>query len=172
SSRMFVVEKKGTIAILRGGRRDPTPFLDISDLVTSSGSEQGLLGLAFHPDYATNGRFFVYYTARNGDDTLARYQVSSDPNVANPGSGQVLFAITDPAPNHNGGMLAFGPDGYLYVGLGDGGSAGDPWGNAQNRSVLLGKLLRLKVDGDEPYTIPADNPWPHGEDQARPEIWA
>ncbi|HEU5099484.1 MAG TPA: PQQ-dependent sugar dehydrogenase [Roseiflexaceae bacterium] len=172
SDRMFVVEKRGTIAILRDGARDETPFLDIADLITSSGSEQGLLGLAFHPDYAQNGRFFVYYTARNGDNTLARYQVSSDPDVADPASGQVLFAVQDPAPNHNGGMLAFGPDGFLYVGLGDGGSGGDPWGNGQNRSVLLGKLLRLDVGGDEPYTIPPDNPWPNGENQARSEIWA
>jgi glucose/arabinose dehydrogenase len=172
SDRMFVVEKKGTISILRDGKRDATPFLDITSLVTSSGSEQGLLGLAFHPDYISNGRFFVYYTAKNGDDTLARYQVSSDPDVADPASGQVLFAVDDPAANHNGGMLAFGPDGYLYAGLGDGGSGGDPWGNAQNRSVLLGKLLRLDVDGDEPYSIPPDNPWPNGQDQARPEVWA
>ncbi len=172
SGRMFVVEKKGTIAILRDGKRAATLFLDISDLIDSSGSEQGLLGLAFHPDYASNGRFFVYYTASNGDNTLARYQVSDAPDVADPRSAQVLFAVKDPAPNHNGGMLAFGPDGYLYVGLGDGGSAGDPWGNGQNRSVLLGKLLRLDVDGDAPYTIPPDNPWPNGVDNARPEIWA
>ena len=172
SGRMFVVEKQGTIAILRDGARDATPFLNIADLITSSGSEQGLLGLAFHPDYAKNGRFFVYYTARNGDNTLARYQVSGDPDVADPASGQVLFAVADPAPNHNGGMLAFGPDGDLYVGLGDGGSAGDPWGNGQNRSVLLGKLLRLNVDGDQLYSIPPDNPWPDGGDEARPEVWA
>jgi len=172
SGRMFVVEKRGTIAILRDGARDAMPFLDIADLITSSGSEQGLLGLAFHPDYAENGRFFVYYTARNGDNTLARYQVSGDPDVADPASGLVLFAVKDPAANHNGGMLAFGPDGFLYVGLGDGGSGGDPWGNGQNRLALLGKLLRLDVDGDEPYTIPPDNPWPNGENEARPEIWA
>jgi glucose/arabinose dehydrogenase len=172
TGRMFVVEKTGTIVILRDGVRDPTPFLDIADLITSSGSEQGLLGLAFHPDYAQNGRFFVYYTASNGDNTLARYQVSSDPDVADPASGLVLFAQPDFAPNHNGGMLAFGPDGYLYVGLGDGGGGGDPQSNGQNRSALLGKLLRLDVGGDQPYTIPPDNPWPNGEDQARPEVWA
>lgn len=172
SGRMFVVEKTGTIAILRDGARAPAPFLDIADLITSSGSEQGLLGLAFHPGYAQNGRFFVYYTAVNGDNTLARYQVSSNPDVADPASGQVLFAQPDFAPNHNGGMLAFGPDGYLYVGLGDGGGGGDPQANGQNRSALLGKLLRLDVGGDEPYTIPPDNPWPNGEEQARPEVWA
>src|SRR5690349_2696811 len=171
SGRLFVVEKGGTIAILRDGQRAPDPFLDITDLVTSSGSEQGLLGLAFHPDYKNNGRFFVYYTAKNGDDTLASYKVSSDADKADPASGTVMFAQSDPAPNHNGGMLAFGPDNYLYVGLGDGGSAGDPWGNGQNRNVLLGKLLRLDVDHAAPYAIPPDNPWPSGGD-ARPEVWA
>jgi glucose/arabinose dehydrogenase len=171
SGRLFVVEKGGTIAIVRDGQRAPKPFLDVTSLVTSRGSEQGLLGLAFHPDYRNNGRFFVYYTAQNGDNTLARYQVSSDPDVADPNSGVVLFAVPDPAPNHNGGMLAFGPDKYLYVGLGDGGSAGDPWGNGQNRNVLLGKLLRLDVDKGDPYGIPADNPWPSASD-ARPEVWA
>ncbi len=172
SGRMFVVEKTGTIAILRDGKRVATPFLDVSSLITSSGSEQGLLGLAFQPDYTTSGRFFVYYTASNGDDTLARYQVSDNPDVANPASAQVLFAQPDFAPNHNGGMLAFGPDGYLYVGLGDGGGGGDPQANGQKRSTLLGKLLRLDVSGDAPYTIPSNNPWPNGDDQARPEIWA
>jgi glucose/arabinose dehydrogenase len=171
SRRLFVVEKGGTIAILSNGQRAQQPFLDITPLVQSSGSEQGLLGLAFHPDYKNNGRFFVYYTARNGDNTLARYQVSSDPNRADAATGVVLFAQADPAPNHNGGMLAFGPDKYLYVGLGDGGAAGDPWGNGQNRNALLGKLLRLDVDKGDPYGIPADNPWPSGGD-ARPEVWA
>jgi glucose/arabinose dehydrogenase len=170
--QMFVVEKKGKIVILRDGARVEQPFLDIGNLITSSGSEQGLLGLAFHPDYANNGRFFVYYTARNGDNTLARYQVSDDPNVADPDSATVLFAQPDFAANHNGGMLAFGPDGYLYVGLGDGGGGGDPQSNGQKRSTLLGKLLRLDVSGNEPYTIPPDNPWPNGDDAARPEIWA
>jgi len=172
SNRMFVVEKKGTIAILRDGKRAATPFLDISNLVNSSGSEQGLLGLAFHPDYANNGRFFVYYTASNGDNTLARYNVSGTPDLADPASATVLFAQPDFAANHNGGMLAFGPDGYLYVGLGDGGGGGDPQANGQKRSILLGKLLRLDVSGDQPYAIPPDNPWPTGADNARPEIWA
>ena len=171
SGRLFVVEKAGTIAILRDGKRDPRPFLDITPLVGSSGSEQGLLGLAFHPNYAADGRLFVYYTARNGDNTLARYHVSGDPDVADPSSGTVLFAVPDPAPNHNGGMLAFGRDGYLYVGMGDGGSGGDPWGNGQNRGVLLGKLLRLDVDKGDPYGIPPDNPFA-AESGARGEIWA
>jgi glucose/arabinose dehydrogenase len=172
SDRMFVVEKKGQIVILRDGTPVEQPFLDISDLITAGGSEQGLLGLAFHPDYASNGRFFVYYTAKNGDDTLARYQVSADPNVADPASATVLFAQPDFAANHNGGMLAFGPDGYLYMGIGDGGGGGDPQENGQKRSTLLGKLLRLDVSGDAPYTIPPDNPWPESGTDARPEIWA
>jgi len=171
SNRLFVVQKRGTIIVLRNGKPSATPFLDISDLITASGSEQGLLGLAFHPDYKNNGRFFVYYTARNGDNTLARYQLSSDPERADPTSGVILFAQPDPAANHNGGMLAFGPDGYLYVGLGDGGGGGDPWKNGQNRAVLLGKLLRLDVDHGDPYAIPPDNPWPSSAD-ARGEIWA
>jgi glucose/arabinose dehydrogenase len=172
SNRMFVVEKKGTIAILHDGKRSATPFLDVSSLITSGGSEQGLLGLAFHPQYSSNGRFFIYYTASNGDNTLARYQVSDNPDVADPNSATVLFAQPDFAANHNGGMLAFGPDGHLYVGLGDGGGGGDPQSNGQNRSTLLGKLLRLDVSGDQPYAIPPDNPWPSGADGARPEIWA
>lgn len=171
SGRLFVVEQGGTIAIVRGGQRVAQPFLDITALVDSSGSEQGLLGLAFDPRYRENGRFFVYYTAQNGDNTLARYQVSRAPDAADPASATILFAQKDPAPNHNGGMLAFGPDGYLYVGLGDGGSAGDPWGNGQNRATLLGKILRLDVDRGAPYAIPADNPWPDGSD-ARAEVWA
>ena len=171
SGRLFVVEKTGTIAILKDGQRAAAPFLDISSLITDSGSEQGLLGLAFHPKYKENGIFFVYYTASNGDNTLARYKVSSSPDAADPNSGVVLFKQEDPAANHNGGMLAFGPDGYLYAGLGDGGGAGDTFGNAQNRNTLLGKLLRLDVDKGDPYSIPADNPWPNGGD-ARPEVWA
>jgi glucose/arabinose dehydrogenase len=172
SGRMFVIEKRGVIAILHDRARVEQPFLDISNLINSSGSEQGLLGLAFHPDYANNRRFFVYYTASNGDNTLARYQVSDNPDVADPASAQVLFAQPDFAPNHNGGMLAFGPDGYLYVGLGDGGGGGDPQSNGQDRAALLGKLLRLDVNGDAPYAIPPDNPWPDGGDEARPEVWA
>ncbi|KPV50879.1 glucose dehydrogenase, partial [Kouleothrix aurantiaca] len=171
SGRLFVIEKTGTIAILKDGQRAAAPFLDISSLITDNGSEQGLLGLAFHPKYSENGIFFVYYTASNGDNTLARYKVSSSPDVADPNSGVVMFRQEDPAPNHNGGMLAFGPDGYLCVGLGDGGGAGDTYGNAQNRNTLLGKLLRLDVDKGDAYAIPADNPWPNGGD-ARPEIWA
>ena len=165
SGRLFVIEKPGRIRILENDQLVDTPFLDITDRVGSGGNEQGLLGLAFHPQYAQNGRFFVNYTDKSGKDTIARFQVSSDPNVADPNSEVKLLSIDDPFPNHNGGVLAFGPDGYLYAGLGDGGSAGDPFGNGQNTKALLGKILRLDVDSAEPYAVPADNPFGN-------EVWA
>jgi len=159
SGRLFVIEKPGRIRIIENDRLLDTPFLDITAQVRSTGNEQGLLGLAFHPQHQTNGRFFVNYTDINGDTVIARFQVSSDPNVADPSSEVKLLGVDQPFPNHNGGVLAFGPDGYLYAGLGDGGSHGDPNGNAQNRGVLLGKILRLDVDSADPYTVPADNPF-------------
>ena len=165
SGRLFVIEKPGRIRIIQNDQLMDTPFLDITDRVGSGGNEQGLLGLAFHPQYAQNGRFFVNYTDKLGKDTIARFQVSSDPNVADPGSEVKLLSIDDPFPNHNGGVLAFGPDGLLYAGLGDGGSGGDPFGNAQNTGVLLGKILRLDVDSADPYAVPADNPFGN-------EVWA
>lgn len=165
SGRLFVIEKVGRIRIFQDGQLLEQPFLDIHERVGSSGNEQGLLGLAFHPQYAQNGRFFVNYTDTRGDTVIARYQVSSDPNVADPNSEVQLLGIDQPFPNHNGGVLAFGPDGYLYAGLGDGGSAGDPFGNAQKKDVLLGKILRLDVDSAEPYAVPSDNPFGN-------EVWA
>lgn len=174
TGRMFVVERAGIIKVAVNGQIQPTPFLDIQSLINSSGSEQGLLGLAFHPNYASNGRLYVYYTASNDDDTLARYQVSGNPNQANSASGSVLFNIHDDFANHNGGMLAFGPDGFLYVALGDEGSGGDPKNNAQNLNLLYGKLLRLNVDGQDPglqYAIPASNPFSNQAGK-RGEIWA
>jgi glucose/arabinose dehydrogenase len=166
SGRLFVIEKPGRIRIIENNQLLETPFLDITDRVGSNGNEQGLLGLAFHPRYQENGRFFVNYTDTSGGDTvIARFQVSSDPNVADPNSEVQLLGIDQPFPNHNGGVLAFGPDGYLYAGLGDGGSQGDPNGNAQNTSVLLGKILRIDVDSAEPYAIPSDNPFGN-------EVWA
>lgn len=163
--RLFIIEKNGHIRILLDGELIDFPFLSISDRVGSRGNEQGLLGLAFHPKYTENGLFFVNYTDKDGDTIIARYRVTPDPNIADPSSEIVLLRVKQPFGNHNGGPLAFGPDGYLYAGLGDGGSAGDPLGNAQKLDTLLGKILRLDVDSAEPYTIPADNPFGN-------EIWA
>jgi glucose/arabinose dehydrogenase len=166
SGRLFVIEKVGRIRIIENNQLLETPFLDITDRVGSNGNEQGLLGLAFHPRYQENGRFFVNYTDTSGGDTvIARFQVSSEPNVADPNSELQLLGIDQPFANHNGGVLAFGPDDYLYAGLGDGGSQGDPNGNAQNTGVLLGKILRIDVDSAEPYAVPADNPFGN-------EVWA
>ena len=169
SGRLFVVEKRGRVVALRAGDPAPAIFLDIIDRVGSDGSEQGLLSVAFHPQFAQNGRLFVDYTDRNGDTIISRFQASGD--RADPNSETVLLKIDQPYPNHNGGLVLFGPDGYLYIGMGDGGSGGDPQGNGQNRAVLLGKLLRLDVDGGDPYAIPPDNPWPDGGN-GRPEVWA
>lgn len=171
SGRLFVVEKPGRVWVLQDGQRQPEPFLDITDRVRSRESERGLLSIAFHPDYEVNGRFFVDYTDRKGNTVVAEYRVSDDPNRADPSSERVLLYIEQPAANHNGGQLQFGPDGYLYIGMGDGGNAGDPWGNAQNLGVLLGKMLRIDVDAGAPYGIPADNPF-LDKAGARPEIWA
>jgi glucose/arabinose dehydrogenase len=170
SGRLFVLEQPGTIRIIKEGEVLPTPFLDIVDRVGSGGSEQGLLGLAFHPNYAENGHFYVNYTDRNGNTVIARFSVSDNPDQADPASEVQLLGVEQPFGNHNGGMLAFGPDGYLYLGLGDGGSAGDPFGNAQSLSTLLGKILRIDVDDGDPYAIPPDNPFASGG--GRPEIWA
>ena len=159
SGRLFIIEKVGRIRIFQDGQLLEQPFLDISDRVGSSGNEQGFLGLAFHPQYAKNGRFFVNYTDKQGDTVIARFQVSSDPNHADPNSEVGVLGADQPFPNHNGGVLTFGPDGYLYAGLGDGGSGGDPFGNAQNTNTILGKILRIDVDSTEPYAIPPDNPF-------------
>ncbi len=172
SNRLFIVEKAGTIRIVRDGAVASQPFLDITNLVYSAGTEQGLLGLAFAPDYRTGGVFYVYYIGQDRNSTLARYKVSSDPDRADPASGAVIFTAQQPPyPNHKGGELIFGPDGYLYLGLGDGGSAGDPQGNGQNLNSPLGKILRFDVSKGSPYAIPADNPFKDRQG-ARPEIWA
>ncbi len=171
TNRMFVVEQGGRIYVLEGGQQQATPFLDVSALVSTSANERGLLGLAFHPDYASNGIFFVNYTDRAGDTSVARYHISADPNAADPNSAQIILHIDQPYENHNGGDIAFGPDGYLYVGMGDGGSAGDPERNGQNPASLLGKILRLDVNVPQPYGIPADNPSATNPDIA-PEVWA
>jgi glucose/arabinose dehydrogenase len=150
----------------------PAPFLDITDRVGSNRSEQGLLSLAFPPDHAVSGFFYVNYTDRRGDTVIARYRLSGgDPNQADAGGEQRVLQLDQPAANHNGGQLQFGPDGYLYIGTGDGGQGGDPWGNAQNPNVLLGKMLRIDVAGTDTYAVPGDNPFV-SRPEARPEIWA
>ena len=169
--RLFVVEQVGRIRIVQGGRLLGRPFLDISGRV-SGGTEQGLLGLAFHPEYGQNGRFFVDYTDRAGDTRVVEYRASATPNVADGGSARELLSIDQPFPNHNGGHLVFGPDRMLYVGTGDGGSGGDPLNSGQRTDTLLGKILRIDVDsrtGDRQYGIPDGNPFVAGG--GRPEIY-
>jgi len=167
--RLFIVEQTGRIRIVSGGTLLPTPFIDLSAKLTSGG-ERGLLSMAFHPNYAANGFFYVYYTDLRGDTKVERYHVSANANVADTANAQLVLAVAQPYANHNGGLLLFGPDGYLYVGLGDGGSGGDPQGNGQNPAALLGKILRLDVNGAAPYTIPPSNPFV-GQAGKRPEIW-
>jgi glucose/arabinose dehydrogenase len=170
SGRLYVVEQGGTIRYLDDARGAPQPFLDITDRV-GAGGERGLLGLAFHPRFESNGRFFVDYTDIEGDTVVAEFRASD--GSGDPSSERVLLRIEQPFPNHNGGDLAFGPDGYLYIASGDGGSAGDPNNNGQRLDTLLGKLLRIDVDSDGAgeYGIPEDNPFAD-EPDARPEIWA
>lgn len=173
-SRLFVVQQSGAIKILNAdGTINPTNFLTLTTSTISTGGERGLLGLAFHPNYTTNGYFYVNYTrAGDGATVIARYQVSaSNPNVADASSGTVLLVVSQPFSNHNGGTLKFGPDGYLYIGMGDGGSAGDPGNRAQNINENLGKMLRIDVDGPAPYGIPTDNPFA-GAVAGNDEIWA
>jgi glucose/arabinose dehydrogenase len=174
TGRLFVAEQGGAIWIVSGGAVRTQPFLDLRDLI-STGGERGLLGLTFHPDYRCNGRFFVDYTDRDGNTVVAEYRVSADdPNRADPASETILLHVRQPFPNHNGGEVIFGSDGFLYVGLGDGGSGGDPQGNGQRLDTLLGKLLRIDVDhpsAGRAYGIPADNPFV-GQSSARPEIYS
>jgi len=169
SGRLFIVEQPGRIRILKDSQFLETLFLDITAQVGNNGSEQGLLGLAFHPKFAENGYFFVNYTDKGGNTHIARFTASQD-SASSDSEKQILF-VQQPFPNHNGGVLAFGPDGYLYIGLGDGGSAGDPNGNAQSGNSLLGKILRIDVDHGEPYAIPADNPFATSGEVYK-EIWA
>ncbi len=168
--RLFVVERGGTIRIVQVGTLAPEPFLDIAARVGSANTEQGLLGLAFHPRFRQNGFFYVDYTDVRGDTVVARYHAEPGSMTADPDSQLVLLHVQQPYPNHNGGQLAFGPDGMLYIGLGDGGSQGDPNGNGQSLDTLLAKVLRIDVDAEDPYGIPADSPFAHGG--GRPEIWA
>ncbi|HXV65548.1 MAG TPA: PQQ-dependent sugar dehydrogenase [Vicinamibacteria bacterium] len=170
SGRLFIVEQVGRIRVVDGSALMPTPFLDITPLVSCC-QERGLLGLAFHPDYEVNGQFYVNYTDPRGDTRIVRYTVSPDPSLADPASAAVLLVIQQPFGNHNGGQLAFGPDGYLFIAVGDGGSAGDPFDNGQNGLSLLGKILRIDVDSGTPYAIPVDNPF-RFDPGARDEVWA
>jgi len=194
TGRIFVVERPGRIRIVEDGELLDEPFLDLVGSTLSAFLEQGLYDIEFHPDYATNGRFFVHFAEllRNGDSMIVEFTVSDDdPNVADPESARVIMQIEQPWANHNGGELAFGPDGYLYIGSGDGGWEGDPLGAGQDLSTLLGKLLRIDVDNEDerPYAIPATNPYTQTTQlvelfgipeqvfadihvNARPEIWA
>ncbi|HVR42195.1 MAG TPA: PQQ-dependent sugar dehydrogenase [Thermoanaerobaculia bacterium] len=171
SGRLFVILQAGEIVIVRPGEMLIETFLDLRPII-ASGGERGLLGLAFHPLYRDNGRFFVNYTDLSGDTVVAEYRVSAgDPDRADPGSARVLLRIDQPFSNHNGGDLHFGPrDGRLWIATGDGGLGGDPGNRAQNPSNLLGKLLRIDVDGGLPYAIPPDNPYVNGG--GAPEVWA
>jgi glucose/arabinose dehydrogenase len=170
SGRLFIILQGGRTVIFDGVQILSPPFLDIASLV-SSGGERGLLGAAFHPNYVGNGFFYLSYTDTAGDSVIARYSVSLDPNRADPTSGVILLTIPQPFSNHNGGQLHFGPDGYLYIGIGDGGSGGDPQNNGQDLGTLLGKILRIDVDSGFPFTVPPDNPFV-GVVGAREEIWS
>lgn len=185
-SRLFIIQKRGQIRVVNDGVLNPTPFLDLDPIIgggTTNNNEQGMLGLAFHPDYQNNGYFYIHYTANTDgqgqeDTVIARYSVTGDPDVADPNSELQIMRVDQPFSNHNGGWIDFGPnDGYLYIGLGDGGSANDPGNRAQNLNFLLGKILRVDVDNDDfpadpdaNYAIPEDNPY---ADQAgADEIWS
>jgi glucose/arabinose dehydrogenase len=170
-ARLFVVEKGGTVRIIENGTVLPEPFLDLSGQV-SGRSEQGLLGLAFFPDYATTGRFVVHYTDLQGDTRVSVFTVSEDPNRADAGSEIPILSVSQPGPAHNGGQILFGPDGMLYVGLGDGGSGdGDDDGRGQSLEDLLGSVLRIDVASGTAYSVPGDNPFV-GIEGAQPEIWS
>ncbi len=171
TDRLFVLEQRGVIRIIdKEGNLLKTPFLDISEQVRSGG-ERGLLGLAFHPAYKENGYFYVHYSDNNGDTVISRFKVSNDPDVADPGSKKIVLTQDQPFGNHNGGQIEFGPDGYLYIGLGDGGAAGDPLVNGQNPATLLGAILRINVNDEEAYNNPLSNPF-IGSFKERAEVWA
>jgi glucose/arabinose dehydrogenase len=174
-ARLFIVERAGRIRILQDGTLLATPFLDISASVSAQG-EGGLLSVAFHPQYASNGILFVYYTDLSNNIVIARHRASANPNVAENGPGLEIIRIAHPTySNHFGGLVAFGPDGMLYLGTGDGGGGGDPAQNAQNPASLLGKMLRLDVSSStlmQPYAAPPTNPWYNDTSGRRPEIWA
>ncbi|MDP9194772.1 MAG: PQQ-dependent sugar dehydrogenase [Acidobacteriota bacterium] len=170
-SRLFITLQNGLVMVHDGNGVLPEPFLDIRSLTNGNG-ERGLLSIAFHPQYAQNGFFYVNHTNLSGHTVIARYSVSTlNSNRADPSSAVPILAINQPFSNHNGGQLQFGPDGFLYIGMGDGGSGGDPGNRAQNLNDLLGKMLRIDVDGASPYAVPPSNPFV-GQASARPEIWS
>jgi len=174
SGRIFIVEQPGMIRIFKKGRLSEKPFLDIRNRVTSGG-EKGLLGLAFHPKFSENHRLFVNYTSPTGGlhTVISEFKIGDHPDEADPKSERILLTIPQPYSNHNGGNIVFGPDNYLYIGMGDGGSGNDPHGNGQNLLTLLGKMLRIDVDKkekDKAYGIPSDNPFV-GQKNVAPEIW-
>lgn len=172
STRLFILEQPGRIRIVRNDTLLVKSFLDIDSIVNSGGNEQGLLGMAFHPNYQSNGYFYVNFTNASGATVVARYSVSANQDSANANSRFDIITIAQPFSNHNGGMIAFGPnDGYLYIGMGDGGSANDPGNRAQDKLNLLGKMLRIDVDGGSPYVVPSTNPFV-GDANYLPEIWA
>jgi len=175
NDRLFVVDQCGQVRIVKCGRLLERPFLDVESLVTCGG-ERGLLGMAFHPDYADNGQFFIDYTNHDGDTVIARYHVSNDPDAADP-TGETVLSIHQPYSNHNGGWIDFGPDGYLYIAMGDGGGAYDDAGTSQDNTDLLASLLRIDVDGDDfpedpgrNYATPPDNPFV--DTDGADEVWA
>ncbi|MCL5996731.1 MAG: PQQ-dependent sugar dehydrogenase [Chloroflexi bacterium] len=171
TGRLYLVGKQGHVLVLEGGAVRSQPFLDITDRVGSSASEQGLLSIAFSPQYASDNTFFVDYTDKKGDTVISRFTAARDTAIADPNSESIILTIDQPYPNHNGGQLQFGPDGMLYIGTGDGGSGGDPQNNGQNVNSLLGKILRIDVSqAGQPYTVPASNP-PLNNSNLR-EIWA
>lgn len=170
TGRIFLVEQRGVIKLAVGSQIQDTPYLDIQDRVNSSFNEQGLLGLALHPRFSENGFFYAYYTGAGGNTYLSRFQANPLDATADANSEMILLTKDQPFPNHNGGGIAFGPDGYLYISSGDGGSAADPFGNGQSTETLLGKLIRIDVDSADPYAIPPDNPFAGGG--GRGEIWA
>jgi glucose/arabinose dehydrogenase len=163
SGRLYIIEKYGAIRIFENGQLLEQPFLNIDDRVNARGNEMGLLGLAFHPNFEENGYFYVNYTGDGGHTRISRFQTNG--NAADPTTETILLSVNQPYPNHNGGVVAFGPDGYLYIGLGDGGAGGDPQKNGQNTASLLGKILRIDVNNGDPYSIPSDNPFGN-------EVWA
>jgi glucose/arabinose dehydrogenase len=171
-TRIFVAEKPGTIRIIEDGTVLDRPYVDLSHLVEDAGLEQGLVGIALHPDFAENGRVFVSFTNRSGDTRIMEYrQDAAAPDRLDRSTGRLVLAVDQPHEYHNGGSLEFGPDGNLWIGLGDGGGIGDPWGNGQDPTSLLGAVLRIDVDAARPYAIPTDNPFADGTAGA-PEVWA